>query len=171
MTVHKINGECRQTPQFKIDWACTFIWFGVIPALGLLELWGIYELANYFGLIDAIITYLRQVRYLLWWLVINKQRLQVSRCFVFKTLLCNDMFRKEWERMSSLPIMAQHKYWASLPARPTPRKFTTTERLFGPMYSHLGLRLGIVGRLLYGWFYTDDPYFDRVDQELRDKGL
>ncbi len=73
--------------------------------------------------------------------------------------------------MSSLPIKAQHKYWASLPELPTPRKFAISQRLFGPMNSHLGLRLGIVGRLFYGWFYTDDPYYERVDQELKEKGL
>jgi hypothetical protein len=39
------------------------------------------------------------------------------------------------------------------------------------MHSHHGEKLGILGRLCYGWLYTDDPYYERVDQELKEKGL
>lgn len=39
------------------------------------------------------------------------------------------------------------------------------------MHSHTGERLGFGCRLIYGWLYTDDPYFDRVDAELKFKGI
>ena len=62
-------------------------------------------------------------------------------------------------------------WWLTLPSEPTHQEFSLHERLFGPMYSHIGDRLGLFSRLLYGWVITDDPYFDRVDQELKWKGL
>ncbi len=63
------------------------------------------------------------------------------------------------------------KYWSEYPTSSTHIKVSLIKRIWGPMYSHRGYRLGIVGRLLYGWLYTDDPYFERVDQELKEKGL
>jgi hypothetical protein len=62
-------------------------------------------------------------------------------------------------------------WWLTLPEHPTKLSFTLEQRLFGPMYSHTGTRLGLIGRLLYNWFYTDDPYYDRVDAELKFKGI
>lgn len=69
------------------------------------------------------------------------------------------------------PTTTQPKNRTEYTTEQTPQKYTLAKRLWGPMYSHLGVRLGIVGRLLYGWLYTDDPYFASVDKELRDKGL
>lgn len=75
----------------------------------------------------------------------------------------------------SLPTRGQWnmpfpQWWLDLPSKPTKLTFTVKQRLFGPMHSHAGRRLGIVGRLCYNWLFTDDPYFVRVDEELRAKG-
>ncbi len=67
--------------------------------------------------------------------------------------------------------MPTPEWWLDLPDKPTKLTFTLKQRLFGPMRSHTGKRLGLVGRLLYNWFFTDDPYFVRVDEELKRKGL
>ena len=72
--------------------------------------------------------------------------------------------RRQWS--APFPL-----WWLSLPAQSTPMHFSLKQRLFGPMHSHTGKRLGFLGRWLYGWFYTDDPYFDRVDAELTFKGI
>lgn len=58
-----------------------------------------------------------------------------------------------------------------LPDKPTKLTFTLKQRLFGPMYSHAGKKLGLIERLFYNWFFTDDPYFERVDEELKRKGF
>ena len=63
------------------------------------------------------------------------------------------------------------KYWLDYPDRPTPKKFTLKQRIFGPMRSHTNRELGLCGRLLYGWLFTADLYYVRVDQELKEKGL
>jgi hypothetical protein len=67
--------------------------------------------------------------------------------------------------------MPFREWWLDLPSKPTMLTFTLKQRLFGPMRSHTGQKLGIISRLCYNWLYTDDPYFVRVDQELRMKGL
>ena len=63
------------------------------------------------------------------------------------------------------------KWWLALPDKPTTLSFRLKQRLLGPMTSHTGRRLGFLGRLVYGWLVSDDPYFVRVDQELKEKGL
>jgi hypothetical protein len=57
-----------------------------------------------------------------------------------------------------------------IPRHATPLSFTLGQRIFGPMYSHRNERLGLFGRLTYGWLYTDDPYFGALDDELREQG-
>lgn len=63
------------------------------------------------------------------------------------------------------------QWWLSLPERPMHLTFTLKQRFFGPMRSHSGQYLGFIGRCFYGWLFTDDPYFDRVDAELKFKGI
>lgn len=58
-----------------------------------------------------------------------------------------------------------------IPRESTKLTFTLKQRLCGPMKSHIGAKLGFVARWFYGWLWTDDPYFARVDFELRKKGL
>ena len=85
-----------------------------------------------------------------------------------------DMYREE-----ALPFLLSpggtriksSKWWLALPDKPTALSFRLKQRLLGPMTSHTGCRLGFLGRLVYGWLITDDPYFVRVDQELKEKGL
>ena len=77
---------------------------------------------------------------------------------------------------SLLPVrgvwhMPESQWWLSLPTEPTKLTFTLKQRIFGPMYSHTGKKLGFVERLLYGWFITDDPYWVRVDEELKQGGI
>ena len=72
--------------------------------------------------------------------------------------------RGEWH-------MPFSKWWLNLPEKPTKLTFTLKQRVFGPMRSHTGQRIGPIGRLFYGWFYTDDQYFARVDAELKFKGM
>ena len=38
---------------------------------------------------------------------------------------------------------------------------------FGKAYSKGGKRLNGIARLTYDWFWTDDPQFGRIDQELK----
>jgi hypothetical protein len=63
------------------------------------------------------------------------------------------------------------RYWLSYPRAATPWKYSLRQRIFGPLYSHTGVKLGLLSRMLYGWLYTDDLYYVRVDQELREMGL
>lgn len=68
-------------------------------------------------------------------------------------------------------MAAPPRYWLSYPEHATKWTCTFKQRLFGPLYSHTKRRLGFLGRLLYGWFITDDLYFERVDHELKEKGF
>lgn len=79
-------------------------------------------------------------------------------------------------RQSLLPArgkwhMPTSEWWLNLPSKPTKLTFTLKQRIFGPMHSHAGEKLGIIGRLFYNWWFTDDPYYVRVDEELKQKGL
>ena len=52
----------RQSSSGKIDWGNVIVWFGIMPALGLLELWGVYELADHFDLIEPIVSFFEAER-------------------------------------------------------------------------------------------------------------
>ncbi len=68
-------------------------------------------------------------------------------------------------------LTVPYRYWLEYPDQPTSKTYTLRQRIFGPMCSHTGRKLGILGRLCYDWLFTDDLYFERVDQELKEKGL
>lgn len=34
-----------------------------------------------------------------------------------------------------------------------------------PTHTHLGVKLGLIGRLTYGWLWTDDPEVARIHYE------
>jgi hypothetical protein len=63
------------------------------------------------------------------------------------------------------------RYWRNYPSSPTPQQFSLKQRIVGPMSSHTNISLGLIGRLCYGWLYTDDLYYVRVDEELKENGF
>lgn len=70
-------------------------------------------------------------------------------------------------RNTFLPI----RWWLELAQKPSPRSFSLWRRVWGPIKDRRGSRLSFVSRLFYEWFVTDDPYYVRVDEELREKGI
>jgi len=64
-----------------------------------------------------------------------------------------------------------HRWWENLPTEVSPRTFKFTERLFGPVLDRSDKKLSLLLRLTYEWFWTDDPYYTRVDEELKENRL
>lgn len=62
------------------------------------------------------------------------------------------------------------RWWLKLPTVATPKQFRFFKRLIGPIQDRENRKLGLIARLTYEWFWTDDFYFTRVDEELRAKG-
>ena len=63
-----------------------------------------------------------------------------------------------------------YRWWLKLPEVATPKRFALKQRLIGPLEGRDGKTLGFLARVTYEWLWTDDPYFIRVDEELRAKG-
>ncbi|MEY2665172.1 MAG: hypothetical protein RLZZ480_277 [Candidatus Parcubacteria bacterium] len=86
---------------------------------------------------------------------------------------CNPKEEQESQRQGRRLLRnTDTRWWLELPDTPSQKRtFSLFQRLFGPIEDRDGVKMGFLSRLTYEWFWTDDPYFVRVDMELKEKGL